>query len=198
MVISERHLWLLAVQSDGDELIVYHADTYQKSGQLVEFSRFNFPRQSKGEYLCLSDYFSPKESGIIDVVAFQIVTVGQRATDLFDSLQDAGNYSEAYYTHGFAVQMAEAAAEYLHRHIRQELKLKSDQGKRYSWGYPAIPELSEHAKVFQLLPAEKELGMSLTSAYQLVPEQSTAAIVLHHPDAKYYNVGDRRIDQLLK
>ncbi len=186
------------VQSDGDELIVYHADTYQKSGQLVEFSRFNFPRQSKGEYLCLSDYFSPKESGIIDVVAFQIVTVGQRATDLFDSLQDAGNYSEAYYTHGFAVQMAEAAAEYLHRHIRQELKLKSDQGKRYSWGYPAIPELSEHAKVFQLLPAEKELGMSLTSAYQLVPEQSTAAIVLHHPDAKYYNVGDRRIDQLLK
>ena len=185
-------------QSDGDALIVYNADIYQQSGQLVELSRFNFPRQSKGEYLCLSDYFATRESGIIDLVVFQIVTVGQHATDMFDRLQEAGDYSEAYYTHGFAVQMAEAAAEYLHRHIRQELKMTPAQGKRYSWGYPAIPELSDHAKVFQLLPAVKELGMSLTSAYQLVPEQSTAAIVLHHPDAKYYNVGDRRIDQLLK
>lgn len=185
-------------QSDGDELIIYNADSYQLNGDLVEQMRFGFPRQAKGEYLCLSDYFVPKETGKVDVVAFQIVTVGQKATDLFDKLQESGDYSEAYFTHGFAVQMAEAAAEFLHRHIRQELGLKPDQGKRYSWGYPAIPELSDHEKVFQLLPAEKELSMALTSAYQLVPEQSTAAIVLHHPEAKYYNVGDRRIDQLLK
>jgi 5-methyltetrahydrofolate--homocysteine methyltransferase len=94
--------------------------------------------------------------------------------------------------------MAEAAAEYLHQHIRRELGLLPEQGKRYSWGYPAIPELSDHAKVFQLLPAESQLGMSLTSAFQLVPEQSTAAIVIHHPQAKYYNVGENRIDQLVK
>jgi 5-methyltetrahydrofolate--homocysteine methyltransferase len=79
------------------------------------------------------------------------------------------------------VQTAEATADYLHNHIRRELGLEGEQGKRYSWGYPAIPELEDHAKVFQLLPAERELGMSLTSAYQLVPEQSTAAIIVHHP-----------------
>ena len=82
--------------------------------------------------------------------------------------------------------MAEATAEYLHRHIRRELGLVSDQGKRYSLGYPAIPDLSDHTKVFQLLPVESELGMSLTSAYQLIPEQSTAATIVHHPKAKYY------------
>jgi 5-methyltetrahydrofolate--homocysteine methyltransferase len=78
------------------------------------------------------------------------------------------------------------------------LGLKKDQGKRYSWGYPAIPELNDHEKVFQLLPVEQELGMQLTSAFQLVPEQSTAAIILHHPKAKYFNIGTSRIDQLMK
>jgi 5-methyltetrahydrofolate--homocysteine methyltransferase len=134
----------------------------------------------------------------MDVVVFQIVTVGQEASDRFERLQGDNDYSEAYFTHGLAVQMAEAAAEYLHRHIRRELGLETEQGKRYSWGYPAIPDLEDHEKVFRLLPAERELGIQLTPAYQLVPEQSTAAIILHHPDAKYFNVGESRIEQLLR
>jgi 5-methyltetrahydrofolate--homocysteine methyltransferase len=93
--------------------------------------------------------------------------------------------------------MAEAAADFLHAHIRRELGLKDAQGLRYSWGYPAIPELSDHSKVFRLLPAESALGMQLTSAYQLVPEQSTAAIIVHHPLAKYFNIGVNRVEQLL-
>lgn len=119
------------------------------------------------------------------------------ATRRFDQLQEAGDYSEAYFFHGLAVQTAEAAAEYLHRHIRRELGLAEDQGKRYSWGYPAIPELEDHQKVFELLPAEEKLGMSLTAAYQLVPEQSTAAIIVHHPEARYFGVGLSRVEQLL-
>ncbi len=134
----------------------------------------------------------------MDVVALQVVTVGQEASERFDRLQAEGNYSEAYYTHGLAVQTAEATAEMLHRHIRRELGLDEKQGKRYSWGYPAIPELEDHRRVFDLLPAEQELGMSLTTAYQLVPEQSTAAIILHHPQAKYYSVGESRVEQLMK
>ncbi len=124
--------------------------------------------------------------------------MGRQATERFDRLQSAGDYTEAYFTHGLAVQTAEATADYLHQHIRRELGLAPEQGKRYSWGYPAIPELEDHAKVFQLLPAESELGMSLTSAYQLVPEQSTAAIIVHHPEAKYYNVGESRVEQLMR
>ena len=100
--------------------------------------------------------------------------------------------------HGLAVQTAEATAEYLHQHIRRELGLPPDQGKRYSWGYPAIPNLDDHRKVFDLLPAESELGMHLTAAFQLVPEQSTAAIIVHHPQAKYYTLGESRVEQLAK
>ena len=159
---------------------------------------FHFPRQPGGDRLCLADYFAPAGSGEIDLVALQVVTVGQSASDRFDRMQAAGDYSEAYYFHGLAVQTAEATAEYLHRHIRRELGLADRQGKRYSWGYPAIPELEDHRKVFDLLPAEGELGMSLTSAYQLVPEQSTAAIIVPHPEAKYFSVGESRVEQLLK
>jgi 5-methyltetrahydrofolate--homocysteine methyltransferase len=108
--------------------------------------RFNFPRQFGGESLCLADYFAPVESGKMDVVAFQVVTVGQAATDRFDKLQAAADYTEAYFTHGLAVQTAEAAADYLHQHIRKELKLEKEQGKRYSWGYPAIPEVAITAR----------------------------------------------------
>jgi 5-methyltetrahydrofolate--homocysteine methyltransferase len=86
----------------------------------------------------------------------------------------------------------------MHQHIRKELGLPAGQGKRYSWGYPAIPELEDHRKVFDLLPAEKELGMSLTPAWQLIPEQSTAAIIVHHKDARYYTVGESRLEQLMK
>ena len=135
----------------------------------------------------------------MDVVAFQVVTVGREATEKFDALQATNDYSEAYFTHGLAVQCAEATADYLHQHIRRELGLGEEQGKRYSWGYPAIPELEDHKKVFQLLPAvTTALGMSLSAAYQLIPEQSTAAIIVHHKDAKYYSVGESRVEQLMK
>jgi 5-methyltetrahydrofolate--homocysteine methyltransferase len=134
----------------------------------------------------------------MDTVAFQVVTVGQQATEEFEKLQNAADYTEAYFLHGLAVQTAEATAEYLHRHVRKELGLAINQGKRYSWGYPAIPELDDHAKVWKLLPAEEEIGVSLTESYQLVPEQSTAAIILHHPDAKYYSVGESRVEQLMR
>jgi 5-methyltetrahydrofolate--homocysteine methyltransferase len=186
-------------QAEGNDLVVYDPDALQSgTARPVELMRFQFPRQPYGESLCLADYFAPVESGKMDVVAFQVVTVGQEATDRFDHLQAAGDYAEAYYTHGLAVQTAEATAEYLHRHVRRELGLAEEQGKRYSWGYPAIPDLSDHRKVFDLLPAEKELGMRLTTAYQLVPEQSTAAIIVHHPQAKYYSVGESRVEQLMK
>ncbi len=184
-------------QADGEALIIYEPGSVQ-AGSPAEILRFAFPRQQAGENLCLADYFAPVESGVMDVVAFQVVTVGQAATERFDRLQAAGDYTEAYFTHGLAVQMAEATAEYLHRHIRRELGLEVEQGKRYSWGYPAIPELEDHEKVFTLLPAESELGMNLTAAYQLVPEQSTAAIIVHHPQAKYFNIGESRVEQLMK
>jgi 5-methyltetrahydrofolate--homocysteine methyltransferase len=186
------------VQSQGDDLILYEPKSLDGGKKLKELARFTFPRQPAGEQLALSDYFASVDSGQIDTVALQIVTVGEAASERFDALQEADDYSEAYFAHGLAVQTAEAAAEYLHRHIRAELGLKEGQGKRYSWGYPAIPDLDEHAKVFKLLPAEKELGMSLTSAYQLVPEQSTAAIIVHHPKASYYSVGESRVEQLMK
>jgi len=182
-------------QSDGDNLIIYNPDSLD-SGNPVEILRFIFPRQSSGEHLSLADYFAGVDSGQMDTAIFQVVTVGSQATQRFDQLEASGDYSQAYYTHGLAVQTAEAAAEYLHRHIRRELGIPAQQGKRYSWGYPSIPELDDHRKVFDLLPAEDELGMSLTEAYQLVPEQSTAAVIVHHPDAKYFNLGLSRIDQL--
>jgi 5-methyltetrahydrofolate--homocysteine methyltransferase len=134
----------------------------------------------------------------MDIVALQVVTVGAEATTRVDALQESGDYSEAYYAHGLAVQTAEATAQYLHRHIRRELGIDGTQGKRYSWGYPSIPDLADHAKVFQLLPAEQSLGMRLSPAFQLIPEQSTAAIILHHPQAKYFSVGVSRVEQLMK
>ena len=184
-------------QSSGNDLIVFDPATLE-APQPVEIARFTFPRQPDGDHLCLADYYAPLGSRQMDVLALQVVTVGQTASDRFALLQDAGNYTEAYFTHGLGVQTAEATADYLHDHIRRELGLSANQGKRYSWGYPAIPDLSDHKTVFDLLPAQKELAMTLTSAYQLVPEQSTAAIILHHPDARYFSVGESRVDQLLK
>ena len=182
-------------QADGDDLIVYDPESL---GAPKPLTHFTFPRQPHDEHLCLADYFAPVESGQLDVVAFQVVTVGQAATERFEQFQAANDYSEGYFTHGLAVQTAEATAEYLHRHIRRELGLAEGQGKRYSWGYPAIPELEDHRKVFDLLPVEKELGMQLSPAYQLIPEQSTAAIIVHHPQAKYYTVGESRVEQLTR
>lgn len=184
--------------SEGDDLILYHPDTVN-SASPDEMMRFSFPRQPYDDHLALSDYFAPVDSGKLDVVAFQIVTVGQEATERFDTLQADHDYTEAYFTHGLAVQAAEATADYLHHHVRRELGISENQGKRYSWGYPAIPELEDHKKVFELLPAaETNLGMTLSAAYQLIPEQSTAAIIVHHKEAKYYSVGESRVEQLMR
>ena len=178
-------------QSAGDALIVYDPASVP-TGAPRELARFTFPRQPEQERLCLADYFAPVDSGQMDLAIFQVVTVGREATARLEKLQSADEYSQGYFLHGLAVQTAEAAAEYLHRRIRSELALPADRGKRYSWGYPAVPALEDHRKVFDLLPAEKELGMALTPAFQLVPEQSTAAIVVHHPEAKYFMVPQAR------
>ncbi|HLV35444.1 MAG TPA: vitamin B12 dependent-methionine synthase activation domain-containing protein, partial [Spirillospora sp.] len=180
------------VNSDGDDLIVWDWLPFADNGtepEKRELARFQFPRQPQGEYLCISDYFAPVDSGQVDTVALQIVTVGEAAAEKFNSLQQADNYSEAYFYHGLSVQAAEATAVYVHKHIQRELGI-GDQGKRYSWGYPACPDLEDHTVVLQLLPQASELGLQLTESYQWVPEQSTAAIVVHHPDAKYYSVGN--------
>jgi 5-methyltetrahydrofolate--homocysteine methyltransferase len=175
-------------QANGNELVVYEPEPYQRDGSLVEKTRFYFPRQEGRERLCIADYFRSTGSGDVDVVAFQVVTVGDEATRRFERLQAAGEYSAAFYEHGIAVESAEAVAEWLHRRIRRELGIPAGRGKRYSWGYGACPDLEDHAQLFKILPAEEALGMELTSAFQLVPEQSTAAIIVHHPQAKYYAV----------
>ena len=175
-------------QSLGNDVIIYEPAPYARDGSLVEQARFHFPRQDGRERLCIADYFRSVASTDVDVVAFQIVTVGDEATRRFDTLQARGEYSEAFYAHGLAVEAAEAVAEWMHRRIKRELGIPGGRGKRYSWGYGACPDLEDHAQLFKLLPAEAALGMELTSAYQLIPEQSTAAIIVHHPQSKYYAV----------
>ncbi len=189
---------LFPCQAEGDDLIIYDPETASSPNPAPK-ARFAFPRQPHAEHLCLADYFADVSSGQMDTVALQIVTVGQAATQKIDALQASNDYTEAYFVHGLAVQTAEATADYLHEHIRREMGIPAGQGKRYSWGYPAIPDLEDHQKVFDLLPgAVSALGMSLSPAYQLIPEQSTAAIILHHKDAKYYSVGESRVDQLTR
>ncbi len=185
-------------QSDGESLIIYDPKAWEAEGDAIEIARFNFPRQPNGDFLCLSDYFASVESGKMDVCPLQVVTAGSAATEYFDKLQGSDQYTEAYYFHGLAVQTAEATATFVNQHINHELGINIKRGKRYSWGYPACPDLDDHKIVFQLLPETiNKLGMELTSAYQLVPEQSTAAIVVHHPEAKYYSVGVSRVEQLV-
>jgi 5-methyltetrahydrofolate--homocysteine methyltransferase len=167
----------------GNEIILY--DPAQPTN---EVARMRFPRQTGGEHLSLADYLlEPSDRGSRDVVALQIVTVGRNATQRTEALQAAGDYSESYFVHGFSVQAAEALAEYAHRHIRRELGLEDGRGKRYSWGYGACPDLGAHDLVFRLLDATSKIGVTLTPAFQIVPEQSTAAIVIHHPKASYFN-----------
>ena len=185
---------LFPCQAKSDDLIIYNPENLDEA-----LTRLSFPRQPYDEHLCLADYYASVESGQMDVVAFQVVTVGQEASERFEKLQTAHDYTEAYFTHGLGVQTAEATANYLHEHLRREMGIPEDQGKRYSWGYPAIPELEDHKKIFELLPAvTTELGMNLSTAYQLLPEQSTAAIIVHHPQAKYYSVGESRVEQLMR
>ncbi|MGA8840859.1 MAG: methionine synthase [Candidatus Aquilonibacter sp.] len=167
----------------GNDVILYDPADASR-----EIARFPFARQVGGDHLCLADYLREPQGGRgIDVVALQVVTVGRVATERIDALQARGDYSESYFLHGFTVQSAEALAEWSHRRIRTELRLDHDRGKRYSWGYGACPDVSQHAIAFAVLGAQERIGVELTEAFQIVPEQSTAAIVIHHPRASYFN-----------
>ena len=189
----------LPANSDGDDVIVWDAAAYADSGDKIEAARFRFPRQPDGDFLCISDYFASYDSGATDVMVLQTVTVGAVASAEFERLQAANEYSEAYFFHGLAVQAAEATANYLTKIARGQLGIAAEQGKRYSWGYPSCPELQDHQIVLQLLPQlTSELSLTLTESWQWVPEQSTAALFTHHPDAKYYSVGNLdRASQIL-
>ncbi len=141
---------------------------------------FEFPRSSKEKHLCLVDYF-----GKDDIVAFQAVTVGNKVTEIIDLWNKQDRYANAYYLHGLAVETAEALAELINAKIRDELKIGQDRGLRYSWGYPSCPDVSQHHLVWKILEPEKS-GMTLTESGQIVPDQSTAAIIVHHPKAEYF------------
>ncbi|MFL5572665.1 MAG: methionine synthase [Gemmatimonadaceae bacterium] len=174
-------------QSQGNDVIIYDPAAYSSDGgSLREIARFHFPRMVGRERLCLADYIRSVDSGEVDVVPLQVVTVGKAATERFEQLQGKNEYTEAFYSHGLSVESAEAVAEWAHQRIKKELGI--DSGKRYSWGYGACPDLDDHTTVFKLLPAREALGMELTEAFQLMPEQSTAAVIIHHPEAKYYAV----------
>ncbi len=206
-------------QSDGDDLIIFRPssgdddptapwtpETAEKfrnglqPGRAEEWIRFTFPRQTKGRFFCISDFFAPKKSGRMDVVGFHLVTMGGAASDHSSKLFSQNNYKDYLYFHGLSVESAEALAELWHKKIREELGIdKNDaadvkklfsqhyRGSRYSFGYPACPSLEDQSKLFALLKPER-IGVRLTDEYQLVPEQSTSAIIVHHPEARYFNV----------
>jgi 5-methyltetrahydrofolate--homocysteine methyltransferase len=168
--------------ADGNELIVY--DPENPDGEL---ERLVFPRQPKHDRICLTDFFRPVDSGERDVVALQGVTVGPEVTELIEKLEQDGEFAEQLFTHGLGVQAAEGLAEWLHAEIRRGYGIELDQGRRYSWGYPACPDQSEHEKVWRLLGLE-QIGMTLSGGYAVMPEQSTVAIVAHHPQAVYFGM----------
>ncbi|MDQ1746260.1 MAG: 5-methyltetrahydrofolate--homocysteine methyltransferase [Frankiaceae bacterium] len=179
--------------SKGDDLIVLHDDGSERM-------RFTFPRQRRDRYLCLADYFRPEDSGEVDVVAFQLVTVGARISEVTAELFAKDSYRDYLELHGLSVQLTEALAEYWHKRVREELGFAAEdspdlsqllahqgyRGSRYSFGYPACPDLEERAKVVELLDPAR-IGVTLSESFQLVPEQATDAIVVHHPEAKYFN-----------
>ena len=203
------------VQSLGNDLIVYHTEEFQQAkcacgidhgrkivphGSPREHLRFTFPRQEGRRKLCLSDYFRSTESGEYDVMGVQLVTVGDKASELAEQLRAKNEYQNYLYLHGFGVESAEALAEYWHKYMRTELGFASEddpsikklfqqkyRGSRYSFGYPACPNLEDRAQIIQLLKPE-EIGVHLTENFMLTPEQSTDAIVAHHPQAKYFDV----------
>ena len=179
--------------SQGNDVIVY--DTFEK---LREIQRFTFPRQREGRKLCISDFFEPVGSGKIDVIGFSVVTVGSRASEETKRLFESGDYTRYLYLHGLSVETAEALAEYMHREIRRELGIGTNdspritdlfhqkyRGSRYSFGYPACPNLEDQTKLFAILRPE-DIGVSLTDTFQIEPEQSTSAVIVHHPAAKYF------------
>jgi 5-methyltetrahydrofolate--homocysteine methyltransferase len=185
-------------QSEGNDLIIYQDD------ERTERMRFTFPRQPLeqrgGKNLCLADYFASKDSGVIDVVAFDLVTMGRKASEHAAELFKADKYNDYLLFHGLSVESAEALAEMWHKRIREELNFADKdaqdlaklfhqgyQGSRYSFGYPACPNLEDQTKLFELLQPER-IEVELSEEFQLHPEQSTSAIIIHHPEAKYFNI----------
>ena len=184
--------------ADGDDLIVYDPRSCTASMATKWKWRASASRARTAANSCASAIISAR-----CIAArrtwwhFRSSPWAQEATRRFDTLQANDQYSEAYFFHGLAVQSAEATAQYVNMHVRRELGIPAERGKRYSWGYPACPDLDDHQIVLRLLPeAATKLGMTLTTAFQWVPEQSTAAIFAHHPAAKYYAVGAGRLEQL--
>ncbi len=183
--------------SEGNELIVFDPEDPER-----ELERLRFPRQPRHDRICLSDLYRPLDSGERDVVVLQGVTVGDEVTELMAQLERDGEFAEQLYTHGLGVQTAEGLAEWLHAEARRELGIDADQGRRYSWGYPACPDQSEHEKVWRLLGLE-EIGMTLSDGFAVMPEQSTVAIIAHHPQAVYFGMksgfvpADKRPDELI-
>jgi 5-methyltetrahydrofolate--homocysteine methyltransferase len=183
----------------------YDAATLEAGGVLPrnspELLRFTFPRQAEGRRLSISDFFLAEASGRADVIALSVVTIGARASVETQKLFECGEYTRYLYLHGLSVETAEALAEYLHRRIRQQLNIAHEdstrigdlfhqkyRGSRYSFGYPACPHMEDQTKLFALLRPVENIGVRLTSTYLLEPEQSTSAIVVHHPNAKYFVV----------
>ena len=182
-----------AVNSEGDDLVVYKDET-----RSAEWLRFTFPRQRKEPWLCIADFFRPAASGEPDWASFQLVTMGSRVSEEAARLFAADEYQQYLYLHGLGVEMAEALAEYWHRRIREELGIAGEDGPtltglfrqqyrggRYSWGYPACPELADNAKVVELLGGDR-IGVEVSEGFQLHPEQTTDAIICTHPQAKYF------------
>ena len=182
--------------SEGNDLIILHHEGSEKGKERL---RFTFPRQSRDRRLCLADFFRGKDIGEIDVVSFQIITMGQSISDAINKLFNQNLYREYLELHGLSVQLTEALTEMWHARTREELGFSSEdnpdfneilnqgyRGSRYSFGYPACPDLSQQVQLMSLLEPEK-IGVSLSEEFQLHPEQSTTSIVLHHPEAKYFN-----------
>ncbi len=182
--------------SDGNDLVILHHEGENKG---KERTRFTFPRQTRDRRLCISDFFASKDSGKTDVVAFHVVTMGSTVSDAAAKLFAANNYREYLELHGLSVQLTESLAEHWHARIREELSVKSDdstdlqgildqgyRGSRYSFGYPACPDLEQQVQLCELLDPSR-IGVELSEEFQLHPEQSTSAIIVHHPEAKYFN-----------
>jgi 5-methyltetrahydrofolate--homocysteine methyltransferase len=176
--------------SQGNELIVWDPQDFDPAHPR-ELERLVFPRQPRHDRICLADFFRPVGSEP-DVVALQAVTAGDEVTELMARLEAEGEFAEQLFVHGLGVQTAEALAEWLHARVRADLGIEAAQGRRYSWGYPACPEQSEHEKVFRLLDAPA-IGLRLSGGYAVEPEQSTLAIVAHHPQAVYFGMKNGRL-----
>ena len=178
-----------------DDLIIFDAQDHEK-----EVERFTFPRQDGRRRLCMSDFFRDIDTGERDVVGFSCVTMGVEVSHRARQLFERNEYTEYLYMHGIGVEGAEALAELWHKRMRAELGIGTEdspsirklftqhyRGSRYSFGYPACPELSDQEKLFRLLQPER-IGCTLTENWQIDPEQTTSAIIVHHPEAKYFNV----------